>query len=61
MVFGEAGKGVQFVLEKNVLRMSVTHVVAERGGYRAREWRGDWTMEVEVQEIKIWDETQVTQ
>ncbi|PYH43527.1 uncharacterized protein BP01DRAFT_100140 [Aspergillus saccharolyticus JOP 1030-1] len=56
LVFGEDGKGVQLVLEKDLKRMSVRHVVSTKGGYQAREWRGNWTMEVEVHEIEIWDE-----
>ncbi|RAL08203.1 uncharacterized protein BO97DRAFT_428514 [Aspergillus homomorphus CBS 101889] len=55
LVFGEQGKGVQVVLDNDLSRMKVMHV-AQTGGYQARQRRGDWSMEVDVQEIEIWDE-----
>lgn len=55
LVFGEKGNGVALVLERALKRMTVFHSVSSGDEiYSATSWRGDWQMDVQVEEIEMW-------
>lgn len=57
LVFGEEDNGVAFVLHSNLRHLQVLHKVSGPM-YGATEWRGDWTANVEVEEVEIWTEVE---
>lgn len=55
LIFGEKGNGVALVLERELKRMTVFHSVSSGNEiYGATSWRGDWQMDVQVEEIEMW-------
>ncbi|ODM21273.1 hypothetical protein SI65_04326 [Aspergillus cristatus] len=58
LVFGQRWNGVALVLQQDVERAIVSHNVSGQNEpmYVATTWRGDWQLEVEVEEIELWIE-----
>ena len=55
LIFGEKGNGVALVLEGDLKRMTVSHSVSSGNEiYAATSRRGDWEMDIQVEEIEMW-------
>ncbi|OJJ84732.1 uncharacterized protein ASPGLDRAFT_25395 [Aspergillus glaucus CBS 516.65] len=60
LVFGEKRNGVALVLQQDLKRAIVSHSVSGQHEpvYPATAWRGDWRIEIEVEDIEVWTERQ---
>ncbi|KAI9927216.1 hypothetical protein ASPWEDRAFT_188343 [Aspergillus wentii DTO 134E9] len=56
LVFGQRGNGTSLVLQNDSKKAIVSHKSSGQDGpmYAATSWRGDWEVEVEVEEIEMW-------
>lgn len=53
--FGNKDSGVALVLGKNLRRATLMQSMDRKEGvYDATEWRGSWSLQVEVEGIEIW-------
>lgn len=60
LVFGQKGNGVVLVLQQDLKKAIVSHNVSGQHEpmYPATAWRGDWRVEIEVEDIEVWTEQQ---
>lgn len=57
LTVGERDKGVALFLGKDCKQTTLFHHVSGKGLYEATAWRrGDWQVDVQFEDIKIWIE-----
>ncbi|KAF4624205.1 hypothetical protein G7Y89_g13968 [Cudoniella acicularis] len=54
--FGDKGKGMAMGLTDGVKKLKIAHDIKSEGVYQTTSWRGDWTLELEIDKIEVWGE-----
>lgn len=60
LVIGQKGSGISIVLQQDLKKAIVFHGISGQHEpmYLATAWRGDWRVEIEVEDIEVWTEQQ---